>query len=135
MNKATYARASARLRNVACSVERCERIRTRAQTEEPSERIVRTPRGLAVAIGIDCVRHRRVGDRVFEQFEGRRDDLLGIGADETSGTGFDGFGTLGRVAQHEHGLSETWRLFLNAAAVSEDNLRARDQLSELRVVE
>ena len=91
--------------------------------------------GLAVAVGVDGVGHAAVGFRVVEEGGDFADDAVVVGADEAHCACREGFGTLGGVAHHEHGLAQPGGFFLDAAAVGEDNGGLLHEADERQVFE
>ena len=91
--------------------------------------------GLAVAVGVDGLGHTLVGLRVVEEGADFADDEVVVGAHEVDGAALEGFGTLGGVAHHEDGLAQAGGLFLDAAAVGEDDGGFLHQIDELEVLQ
>ena len=91
--------------------------------------------GLAVAVGVDGLRHTLVGLQVVEKGADFADDEVVVGAHEVDGAALEGFGTFGGVAHHEDRLAQTGGLFLDAAAVGEDDGGLLHQIDELEVLE
>src|SRR5271169_1198820 len=83
-----------------------ELLGLRAEAEMVGERADRAPRGPAVAVGVDCVGHRRVRGDVGQQGADGGDDAVLVGADEPDGARVHRLGTLSAVAHDEYGLAE-----------------------------
>ena len=77
-------------------------------------------RRMAVAEREGRPRHPGIFPRVGEQAGDGGDDPVGVGADQLEIAGRQRFGPLGDVAQHQHRPAERRRLFLQAAAVGQD---------------
>ena len=101
----------------------------------PFERPYDAAASLAVAVGVDGFGHALVGLRVVEEGADFADYEVVVGAHEVDCAALEGFGTLGGVAHHENGLSQTGGLFLDAAAVGEDDGRLLHQIDELKVLQ
>lgn len=91
--------------------------------------------GAAVAVGVDGVGHAAVGFRVVEEGGHFADDTAVVGADEAHCACREGFGALGGVAHHEHGLAQPGGFFLDASAVGEDKGGLLHEADERQVFE
>ena len=56
--------------------------------------------GASVAVGVDRVRHGRVGVGIVEETRGFGKDSVGIGSDESGDAEFDRFGPFGVLPQN-----------------------------------
>src|SRR5215831_13718371 len=70
-----------------------------------------------IAIRIVRTSHGFVCLRVVQQPVAFGNNTLSPGSDQSGGTGEHGFGPLGFVAHNPYGLSQRWRLFLDAAGI------------------
>lgn len=78
--------------------------------------------GESVAVGVDGFAHCIVVCRTVEQKRYFAYYLVVVGSNEFYCAGFEGFGALGGVAHNQYGLTKAGGLFLNTAAVGEDNV-------------
>src|SRR5579883_1587799 len=76
--------------------------------------------GLSVAVRVGGPGHSVVRGPIAQQPRCRFDDLFAIVADEPQRTGLHALGAFGFFTHDEHGLADAGRLFLNAAAVGQD---------------
>lgn len=73
--------------------------------------------------------------RIVEQPGGRRDDPIGIGADERQIAAGERFGALGGIAEHQCRYTERGSFFLNAATVGEDQPRRHHDLNGFSITQ
>ena len=90
---------------------------------------------LAIAVGVDGFGHALVGGGVVEEGADFVHDKVVVGANEMNSPALEGFGALGGVAHHEDGLTQAGGLFLDAAAVGEDDGGFLHQIDELQVLQ
>ena len=89
----------------------------------------------AITVGVHGFGHTLVGCGVIEEGAYFINYKVVVGADEVYCAALEGFGTFGGVAHHEDGLAQTGGLFLDAAAVGEDDGGFLHQIDELQVLE
>ena len=87
--------------------------------------------GVAVAVGIDGLRHAAVGVRLLEQLARVADDRVVFDAREPHRAGCDGLRALRLAAQHQDGFAEGGRLLLQAAGIRHHEMAARHQVVHL----
>ena len=90
---------------------------------------------MAVAIGIDGVRHALIHFAAGEQLVGIADDIVAVNAGELDRAGRNGLGALGLAAQNEDGPAQRGRLLLNAAGVGHDHVACAHEPVHIHRVE
>ncbi|MPN34537.1 hypothetical protein SDC9_182031 [bioreactor metagenome] len=72
---------------------------------------------------------------VVQQVRDGIDDASGVRADDGHRARRHSLGAFGDIAHHQHGLAEEWRLFLHAARIGEDDVRALHHPDEVQIVQ
>ena len=87
--------------------------------------------GMAVAVGVDGLRHFGVGGFAVQQLIRLSQNGLLLHADELRRARGDGFGPFGLAAHDKHRLTERRGLLLQAAGVGQDEEAAGHQVVHL----
>src|SRR5690348_15823175 len=90
---------------------------------------------LSIAIRIVNCGHGIIVAGVFDQSHSRRDDGVGIGADELDGAGRHRFRPFGDRPHHEHRLAQRRGLLLHAATVGQDEIALGLRIYKIEVIQ